>query len=95
MRAEERLQVALAALADIANSQDMTLEIAKRKAGRVYLELIAAEPNHIPSWWWTEDGYTWVEARRPLGLAVPGKPTPEIGDKIGDNGEGGNWGPSD
>ena len=35
----ELLQKALGALADIGASQDMTLEMARRKAGRVYREI--------------------------------------------------------
>lgn len=35
----EQLQMALGALADIATSQDMTLETARNKAARIYAEI--------------------------------------------------------
>ena len=43
MTTEEKLELAIGALADIAFSADMTIEIAKRKAERIYNSLREAE----------------------------------------------------
>jgi hypothetical protein len=39
---KEQLQIARGALADIANSTDMTLELARKKAARIYSETAIA-----------------------------------------------------
>jgi len=43
MSSEEKLQIAVGALADIGFSEDMTLEVARNKAKRIYEELTKEE----------------------------------------------------
>ncbi len=43
MTADEKLEIALGVLADIAMSDDMTLDLARAKATRIYEELRADE----------------------------------------------------